>query len=169
MRTRFRWVANWMNLSTPAGLLVARAGGAQVSSDEDGLYWAEGYRFPFPVAGAFTMGNVIVTASRFEALGPEVARHEARHTWQWVACGTAFLPLYALSMGWSWLVTGDRAARNVFERRAGLVDGGYLDAPPRAWVVTAQQQVRRLRGSGRSRAVPPSGGAGARPEDAAGA
>ena len=35
-------------------------------------------------------------------------------------------------MGWSWLRTGDRAARNFFERQAGLADGGYRDLPTRS-------------------------------------
>ena len=32
-------------------------------------------------------------------------------------------------MGWSMLRTGDRAARNFFERQAGLAIGGYRDVP----------------------------------------
>ena len=40
--------------------------------------------------------------------------------------------LYAIFMGWSWLRTGDRAARNAFERLAGLADGGYRDLPTRS-------------------------------------
>jgi hypothetical protein len=34
-------------------------------------------------------------------------------------------------MGWSVLRTGDRAARNFFERQAGLAMGGYIDYPVR--------------------------------------
>jgi hypothetical protein len=34
-------------------------------------------------------------------------------------------------MGWSVLRTGDRAARNLFERQAGLAIGGYHDYPVR--------------------------------------
>ena len=41
------------------------------------------------------------------------------------------LPLYFLAAGMSWLLTGDFGARNIFERRAGLADGGYADRPLR--------------------------------------
>ena len=40
---------------------------------------AEGYRFDFPRAGAFTVGNVIVTAGDFRGLfevHPDVMDHE---------------------------------------------------------------------------------------------
>ena len=40
-----------------------------------------------------------------------------------------FYPAYAICMGWSMLRTGDRAARNFFERDAGLAIGGYEDHP----------------------------------------
>jgi hypothetical protein len=41
------------------------------------------------------------------------------------------LPLYFLAAGLSWLLTGDFAAQNVFERRAGLAGGGYAERPLR--------------------------------------
>jgi hypothetical protein len=41
------------------------------------------------------------------------------------------LPLYFLAAGVSWGLTGDFGARNVFERQAGLADGGYADKPLR--------------------------------------
>lgn len=88
-----------------------------------------GYRLGFPVASAFTVGNVVITAHRFDDLltaNPRLLLHEQRHSWQYVACGgLPMLPLYALAMGWSWLRTRDRWSANVFERRAGLADGGY--------------------------------------------
>ncbi len=133
---RIRRVANLLNLSTPLGLLIARCGGAAVRPGERGLQLAEGYRLSFPVAGAFTVGNVVLTPSTFELLEsatPGVLEHEERHTWQYVLCGTLFLPLYGAAMGWSWLRTGDRAARNVFERSAGLAAGGYRDVATRPW------------------------------------
>lgn len=61
-----RRAANVLNLSTPFGLLVARLGGAEVTVDDEGVFWAEGYRLPFPVAGAFTVGNVVITGSRLD-------------------------------------------------------------------------------------------------------
>ena len=41
--------------------------------------------------------------------------------------------LYLLAAGVSWALSGDFGARNVFERQAGLADGGYTDKPLR-WV-----------------------------------
>ena len=53
--------------------------------------------------------------------------------------GVIMLPLYFLAAGLSWLLTGDFASQNVFERRAGLTDGGYAERPLRP------QLRRRLR------------------------
>jgi hypothetical protein len=131
---RFRRVANLLNGSTVAGLAIARLGRATVRSGPDGLVLAEGYRLRFPVAGAFTVGNVILTATTFDELercSPNVLQHEARHAWQYVCTGVLFIPLYVAAMGWSVVRTGDRAARNVFERWARLADGGYTDVPVR--------------------------------------
>ena len=41
------------------------------------------------------------------------------------------VPLYLAAAAVSWALTGDFGARNVFERRAGLTDGGYTDKPLR--------------------------------------
>ena len=41
------------------------------------------------------------------------------------------LPAVLPAAGVSWGLTGDFGARNVFERRAGLADGGYTDKPLR--------------------------------------
>lgn len=128
---RLRAAVNVLNLSTPLGLAVARLGGASVRRGTRGLFLAEGYRLPFPVAGAFTIGNVVTTASTLDALlrrHPQVLVHEDRHAWQWCVAGPLFLPLYVAGAAWSWWRTGDVALRNVFERHAGLVSGGYLAA-----------------------------------------
>jgi len=45
-------------------------------------------------------------------------------------------------MGWSVLRTGNRAARNAFERHAGLAAGGYPDLP----VIPLSVQTRRATG-----------------------
>lgn len=133
LAVRLRATANVLNGSTIAGLAVARAGRADVSRGPRGLWYAEGYALAFPVASAFTIGNVILTAGTIDELGPRVVAHEERHTWQYTVCGTSFMPLYVVAMGWSWVRTGDRAARNVFERAAGLADGGYRDVRIRPW------------------------------------
>lgn len=136
---RVRAAVNVLNLSTPLGLAVARLGGAAIRPWTRGLFLAEGYRLRFPVAGAFTIGNVVTTASTIEALRrrhPDVLAHEDRHAWQWCVTGPLFLPLYVAGAAWSWLRAGDPAVRNVFERHAGLVSGGYLaegDPRVRGW------------------------------------
>src|SRR6187200_1884408 len=57
-----RLVGNFANLTTPLGLAVAGMGGATIKRGPRGLFLGEGYRFGFPVAGAFTVGNVITTS-----------------------------------------------------------------------------------------------------------
>lgn len=141
---RRRRRANHLNLSTPVGLLVARLGGARRRPGPYGLVLAEGYRFRFPVASAFTIGDVIITAHSFDALlrrTPDLLLHEELHARQYARClGLPYLGLYVLAMGWSVLRTGDRASGNVFERRAGLVAGGYVERPVRS--------LRRRRAAG---------------------
>ena len=148
---RVRQLANLVNLSTPLGLLVVRAGGARQRPGPYGLVLAEGYRFGFPVAGAFTVGDVVITAHTFDGLArscPDLLAHEERHSRQYaLALGLPYLALYALAMGWSVVRTGDRASRNVFERHAGLLAGGYLERPVRPLAVSLRTAVGRLRGA----------------------
>ncbi|TYB56776.1 hypothetical protein FXF51_42460 [Nonomuraea sp. PA05] len=123
-RLRFRRAANYVNLSTPLGLLLAVVGGASRMSGPDGLILAFGYRYRFPIAGAFTVGNVVLT--RRDALDERLIAHEGRHATQWAWClGLPMLPLYLLAMLGSVVVCGHQASYNVFERLAGLDDGGY--------------------------------------------
>ena len=91
--TTVRAVANLVNFSTLAGLVIARAGKAELSHGPRGLWYAEHYRLPFPVAGAFTVGNVIITPRSIAEIGAAVVAHEERHTWQYTVCGALFLPL----------------------------------------------------------------------------
>ena len=130
-----RLVGNVVNLSTPLGLLVARVGGARIRRGPRGLFVGEGYRLGFPVASAFTIGSVITTSRTWAEVlrhNPQLFDHEERHTWQYLYCfGLPFYPAYGLCLIWSVLRTGDRAARNFFERSAGLMDGGYPDRPIR--------------------------------------
>ena len=131
---RVRLAANLVNGSTLAGLLVAAAGRARLGRGADGLLIGAGYRLPVPVAPAFTVGNVILARGDRAALAPMQAllAHEARHATQYAWCGgVVMLPLYFLAAGVSWGMTGDFGARNVFERQAGLADGGYTDKPLR--------------------------------------
>lgn len=127
-RDRIRHTANWINLTTPVGLLVAGIGGARLRRRPEGIIVAEGYRFRFPNAGAFTIGDVVVTASTMEGLErrtPGVFGHEVAHAWQYAVAGVWFLPAYLLGSAWSLARTGSPAMRNPLERHAGLVAGGY--------------------------------------------
>ena len=148
---RVRRLANLLNLSTPLGLAVARVGHAHRRPGPYGLVLAEGYRFSFPVAGAFTVGDVVITARTFDALRascPDLLVHEERHSRQYaLALGLPYLALYTLAMGWSVVRTGDRSSANVFERHAGLVAGGYVERPvrPVAATLRAASDVLRTR------------------------
>lgn len=127
-RWRPRQVVNLINLSTPAGVAVALLGGARLHRGPRGLVVACGYRLDVPRAAAFTLGNVVITAHRPGWLEdrPRLLAHEERHASQYAAClGLPMLPLYAAAAAWSWWRSGDWALHNVFERRAGLADGGY--------------------------------------------
>jgi len=126
---RLRRRVNRLNGTTALGLAVARAGGARCRPGPGGVILAEGYRWGFPVAGAFTVGDVVVTRGDFDALCgrlPEVLEHERRHCAQYAVLGLAFLPLYVVATAWSWLFLRDLARGNLFERWAGLRSGGYL-------------------------------------------
>ncbi len=134
---RARQLVNLANGSTLAGLGVAALGGARVARSADGLYLGTSYRLPVPPAPAFCLGNVIIT--RLDGLTPGLLRHEARHATQFACCGGVLMvPLYLAAAAVSWALTGDFGARNVFERRAGLTDGGYTDKPLRP-------SIRRVR------------------------
>ncbi|MGH3193918.1 MAG: hypothetical protein ACRDOL_43005, partial [Streptosporangiaceae bacterium] len=96
------------------------------------LFIGTGYRLPVPPAPAFCLGNVILTRGDGIDPGSPVFAHEARHATQFACCGgVAMVPMYLAAAGVSWMLTGDFGARNVFERRAGLADGGYTDRPLR--------------------------------------
>jgi hypothetical protein len=131
---RLRQVVNLINLSTPLGLLIARVAATRLAHGPDGLLLAFGYRLALPSNSAFTVGNVVLLRGDESVLErrPTLLEHEARHASQYAVCvGPMMWPLYALAAGWSWVRTGDPASRNVFERRAGLADGGYRERPLR--------------------------------------
>ena len=144
-----RLVGNLVNLTTPFGLLVAVIGGARIRRGPRGLFLGEGYRLKFPVATAFTVGNVITTSSTWPELlrgNPRLFDHEERHTWQYLwFIGLPYYPAYVACIVWSMLRTGDRAARNFFERNAGLADGGYPDLPVRPIGENIRAMIAQLR------------------------
>ena len=140
---RARQVVNLANGSTLAGLGVAALGGARLARSADRLFVATGYRLPVPPAPAFCLGDVIVT--RLPGLDPSSSlfRHEARHATQYACCGgVVMVPLYLAAAAVSWALTGDTGSRNVFERRAGLADGGYTDKPLRPALRRALQRAQ---------------------------
>jgi hypothetical protein len=154
---RLREAVNLDNGSTLAGLGVAMAGRARLTRAPDRLFIGTGYRLPVPPARAFCLGNVILARGDGIDSGSPLFAHEARHATQFACCGgVAMVPMYLAAAGVSWVLTGDFGARNVFERRAGLADGGYTDRPlrpvfrravsPRA--VWGRAVWRRVSGSG---------------------
>jgi hypothetical protein len=150
---RVRLAVNLVNGSTAAGILVAAAGRARLRRGRDGLLIGDRYRLPLPDAPAFTVGNVILTrmdAAALAAAGDgRLLVHEARHATQYACCGgLLMLPAYFAAAGWSWALTGDFGARNVFERRAGLADGGYSERPVRPAIA---QWITRLSAAGGTR------------------
>jgi hypothetical protein len=148
MRSGLRaWqLVNLANGSTLAGLAVAAAGRARLARSADGLFTGTGYRLPVPPAPAFCLGNVIMTRGDGIDPGSTLFRHEARHATQFACCGgVAMIPLYLAAAGVSWALTGDFGARNVFERQAGLADGGYTDKPLRS--VLRRAIPRRVAGA----------------------
>jgi hypothetical protein len=75
------------------------------------------------------------------AAGPLLG-HEARHASQFACCaGLPMIPAYFAAAAWSWALTADFGARNVFERRAGLADGGYLERPVRPALARWHQRL----------------------------
>jgi hypothetical protein len=141
-RHKVRLAVNLLNGSTLAGLAVSRLGGARTGRFPDGLLVSTGYRLPVPSAPAFTLGNVIIARRAVLAYDTALFRHEARHSTQYACCGgLLMLPLYFTAAGVSWLLCGEFGGWNVFERGAGLADGGYTARPLRP--VLSSRAVRR--------------------------
>lgn len=129
---RLRAIANALNLSTAAGLLLAKLSRSPVERGPHGLLLGTNYTPTLPLAGAFTVGNVIFYRAEraFIDSRPDLLAHEARHATQYAWClGLPFLPLYFSCAAWSWWRTGDPGSRNFFERNAGLAQGGYRELP----------------------------------------
>lgn len=127
---RVRALANAANLSTAAGLLLAKLSRTSVERGPHGLLLGTNYTPKLPLAGAFTVGNVVFYRAEraFIDSRPDLLQHEAGHATQYAWClGLPFLPLYFACAAWSWWRTGDPGSRNFFERNAGLALGGYRD------------------------------------------
>jgi hypothetical protein len=141
-------VVNTINLTTPAGVVVGLIGRAKFSRGPRGLFYATGYKLSFPVASAFTIGNMILSKHDREYFDarPVLVQHEERHSWQYFCLlGLPMFPLYILGVIWSWLRTGCPASRNPFERLAGLDDGNYTEYPVQPLGQTVSQAFSALR------------------------
>ncbi|KRE61862.1 hypothetical protein ASG92_20150 [Arthrobacter sp. Soil736] len=127
---RLRQLANVLNGSTALGLLLAGLARTRTVGGPRGLVIATGYGWRLPFAGAFAVGNVIIYRAGPDAAfaNPVLLQHEERHSTQYAWClGAPFLVFYFLAAVWSVLRNGDPASGNLFERRAGLEAGGYVD------------------------------------------
>ena len=152
---RLRQAVNLANGSTVAGLGAAVVGGARLARSVDGLVIATGYRLPVPPAPAFCLGNVILTRDADIDPSAPLFRHEARHATQYAwSGGMTMVPLYLMAAGASWVLTGDFGAGNIFERLAGLADGGYTGKPLRPGLKRIPLGLERVSGSGRRAAGP---------------
>ena len=130
MSRRVRNLANLVNLSTPLGVVLGIIGRGSWRRI-DGLLVAERVRLPLITASAMTVGSAVLVMNKSveeaQSRIPTLLEHEDEHAWQYAYClGLPFLPLYAVATLWSQVRAGDRATRNIFEKQAGLVSGGYL-------------------------------------------
>ena len=148
--TGWQWVkvvGNFVNLSSVAGLAVGAIGRARFSRGPRGLFYANGYKLGFPIAGAFTIGNVVLSKHEVSYFDSALrVKHEERHSWQYFCLlGLPMLPFYGVAAAVSWLLTGDPASRNLFERLANLKDGGYVERPIQPISRTVMQTISVLR------------------------
>jgi hypothetical protein len=144
---RLRRVVNVVNLATPVGLLVAKAGRAKLVAGPHHLVLAKDFRLPLS-ASAMTIGDVVLLKrdDAYLRRHPRLLDHEARHAFQysfWLG-PLGFVPAYLVCAAWSWWRTGGNpAVRNAFERRAGLLDGNYIDGPDDPKLTMTRRAVRR--------------------------
>lgn len=136
-RPPVRNILTWVNGTTLAGLALSALSGTERRRGPGGIFVAGGYRLPVPKQQCFTVGAVILSRRPADwLLDPErtiLLRHEMRHIDQYAILGPLFWPAYWLACGYSYVLTGSYGGRNLFERRAGLAAGGYLDRPLRPW------------------------------------
>ena len=102
------------------GVAWGRAHGGTCVVHDDLIVTCESMDSGYTNAGT-TVGNVWLYR---QLGGPARHRHEARHADQWAMLG----PLFPLLYGAETLRTSD-LEQSVFERWAGLHDGGYLRRP----------------------------------------
>jgi len=143
---RLRQLANVLNASTPLGLVLAGLAGTRTFRGPRGLIVATGYRWRLPLAGAFTVGNVVIFRrdAGSAITNPTLLGHEERHSTQYAWClGLPFLLFYFAAAAWSAVRYGDPASGNPFERHAGLEAGGYVDPRNRTNQHMDRKHLRR--------------------------
>jgi hypothetical protein len=154
-RPPVRNILTWANGTTLAGLALSVLAGTTRRRGPGGIFVAGGYRLPVPKQQCFTVGAVVLSRRPADwLLDPERATllcHEMRHVDQYAVLGPLFWPAYWLACGYSYALTGSYGCRNVFERRAGLVAGGYLDRPLRPWAARTLGVLARRAGARRRR------------------
>jgi hypothetical protein len=139
---RVREFVNFINLSTPAGCVLALIGGASLrrTDTEYRMIHASGYRLKYPIRMVFTIGNVVISPFDTAGLPGNLLAHERRHATQYAWClGLLAVIPYALACTWSWMRTGRTDVKNIFETRAGFDPKNYeyRDDPvkrPPQWV-----------------------------------
>jgi hypothetical protein len=114
--TVFRAVANLP--VTAVAVAWGRAHGGTCDVHRDLMVSCSQMHGGYANAGT-TVGNVWLYG---DLGGEDRHRHESRHSDQWAMLGTAFPALY----GAECVRTRNDYHHNVFERSAGLHDGGYL-------------------------------------------
>jgi hypothetical protein len=133
---RRAWVLFRACRNLPVSVLAltwARAHGATITLGDDLFVECSNMPRGSYGRGGTTVGNVWLYG---ELGGEHRRRHELKHADQYALLGTTpFLALYGLNA----LVTRNRPQHNVFERWAGLADGGY------------EGTTTSTRGSGRTR------------------
>lgn len=103
---------------TAAAVVWSRAHGGTCDVRSDLMVTCESMDDGYANAGT-TVGNAWLYG---DLGGTDRHRHESRHSDQWAMFGPAFPALYGAECA----RTGGDYHRNVFERWAGLHDGGYL-------------------------------------------
>lgn len=108
---------------TQLALVLAATAGATCNTASNGLIVCGGASWGYG-GGGTTYGEVFITP--YVTVSNGVLAHEQVHSAQWAAQGSAlFIPMYFLEMAVSYVVSGDIACEQWFEKNANLVDGNY--------------------------------------------
>jgi hypothetical protein len=123
-----RSVSNSMNGANALGLILASKSGGNCASRSGMVVCTNAHRWF--ARGGTTYGNFFITGA--SSVDPATMRHENKHADQWSIFGLALPFLYGANEYYihstfftnSFRNTGP-GCQNLFERWAGLTDGGY--------------------------------------------